>query len=142
MRSLAFGLAALLPVLSAAAPAVAQQSDTEYYTAYFYRLDQDKDGGFTLVDLQRISAKEFRRTDEDGDGTLSLAEYLYGIPVERQDVLARFTGRFRASDTDGDGAVTPEEDAAFCQRLVAAADANHDGVVSLDEYLAVGGGER
>ena len=138
MRSLAF----LLPLLFAVPPAVAQQSDTDYYTAAFYRLDQDKDGGFTLVDLQRISAKEFKRTDDDRNGTLSIDEYLYGIPAERQDVLVRFTARFRASDTDGDGAVTPEEDAAFCARLVAAADTDHDGVVTLAEYLAVSGGER
>lgn len=133
-------LATLLALL--AVPALAQQSDADYYTAYFNRLDQDKDGGFALADLQRISAKEFKRTDDDRNGTLSLDEYLYGIPAERQDVIDRFTGRFEASDADGDGDITPEEDAAFCQRLVAAADTNKDGMVTLAEYLAVNGGEQ
>ena len=138
MRRLAF--AALFAIT--AAPAFAQQSATDYYIATFNRLDQDKDGGFTLIDLQRISAKEFTRTDDNKNGTLSLDEYLYGIPADRQDVIARFTKRFKASDTDGDGQVTLDEDAAFCQRLVAAADKNSDGIVTLAEYLAVNAGEQ
>ena len=133
---------ALTLVACCTTPAFAQQSDTDYYTAYFNRLDQNKDGGFTLADLQRISAKEFKRTDDDKNGTLSLSEYLYGIPPARQDAIARFTKRFQASDTDGNGQVTLDEDAAFCQRLVAAADKNNDGVVTLAEYLAVNGGDQ
>lgn len=123
-------------------PAFAQQSDTDYYTAYFNRLDQNKDGSFTLADLQRISAKEFKRTDDNKNGMLSLSEYLYGIPPDRQDAIARFTKRFNSSDTDGNGEVTLDEDAAFCQRLVTAADKNNDGVVTLAEYLAVNGGDQ
>lgn len=125
-----------------AAPALAQQSDADYYTAYFNRLDQNKDGGFTLADLQRISAKEFKRTDDDRNGTLSLNEYLYGIPPDHPEAIARFTKRFKASDADGNGEVTLDEDAAFCQRVVAAADKNNDGVVTLAEYLAVNGGDQ
>ena len=138
MRHLAFIALLILPF----SPALAQQTDTTYYTTTFNRLDQDKDGGFTLIDLQRISAKEFKRTDDNKNGTLSLIEYLYGIPANRQDVVDRFTKRFKASDTDGDGQVTLDEDAAFCQRLVAAADKNSDGIVTLAEYLTVNGGEQ
>ena len=131
---------ALLTLL--AVPAMAQQGDADYYTAYFNRLDQDKDGSFTLSDLQRISAKEFKRTDDDKNGTLSLDEFVYGIPAARQDVLARFTKRFTASDADGNGEITPAEDDAYCRHLVEAADTDQDGKVTLPEYLAVNGGAQ
>jgi Ca2+-binding EF-hand superfamily protein len=133
-------LAAVLTLIGA--PAVAQQAETDVQSAerYFDRLDQKKQGFFTLADMQRIEGKTFTRTDEDKDGWLTLDEYNFGIPDERQDVIDRFTRRFRLADIDNSGEVSMAEYMAFCERVVAASDANQDGMVTKDEFIAAAGG--
>lgn len=121
-------IALLLPVA-----ALAQAPD--FRAAYFNRLDQRKTGGFTLQDLQRISAKEFKRIDDNKDGGLSLEEYTFGIPSSRQDAIDFFTARFKRSDYNGDGKVDFTEDQAYCVDLVTLADTNKDGIVTRDEFL-------
>jgi Ca2+-binding EF-hand superfamily protein len=125
----------LLAVLLSAGVAFAQ-SAPDFRGAYFNRLDQRKTGGFTLADLQRISAKEFKRIDDNKDGGLSLEEYTFGIPSERQDAIDFFTARFQRSDYNGDGKVDFTEDQAYCVDLVTEADTNKDGIVSRDEFMA------
>ena len=126
---------ALLALLLASGAAFAQNAP-DFRAAYFNRLDQRKTGGFTLADLQRISGKEFKRIDDNKDGGLSLEEYTYGIPPERQDAIDFFTVRFERSDYNGDGKVDFTEDQAYCVDLVTQADANKDGIVSRDEFLS------
>ena len=133
--------ACALAALVFAAPAVAQEeTDAQSAERYFDRLDQRKQGFFTLADMQRLEGKAFKRTDDDKDGTLTLSEYVYGIPDERQDVIDRFTKRFRLADADTNGRVTMDEYMAFCANVTAAADANQDGMVTKDEFVAVAGG--
>lgn len=130
--------------LFGAAPAPAQQPETAEQSAarYFDRMDQKKQGFFTLADMQRIEGKVFTRTDENKDGEMTLSEYNFGIPDEREDVIDRFTKRFRLADADTNGRVTMEEYMQFCANVVAAADANQDGMVTKDEFIAAtaGGG--
>jgi len=141
------GIALALPVLAcmltlSAVPGLAEtQSDAQSASAYFDRLDQNKDGGFTLADMQRIESKDFKRTDADQNGALSLDEYIYGIPPSRQDAITRYTKRFHLSDTDQNGRISMDEYMAFCARVVAAADLNKDGTVTRDEFLSVTTGE-
>lgn len=136
-RSTLFGLATLA-AFAIAAPALAQQTETDEQSAarYFERLDQKKQGFFTLADMQRIEGKVFKRTDLDKDGTMTLSEYTDGIPSERNDVLERFTHRFRLADADKSGRVTLDEYMQFCANVVAAADTNQDGMVTLEEFVA------
>jgi Ca2+-binding EF-hand superfamily protein len=124
-----------------AIPALAQEAETDAQSAerYFERLDQKKQGFFTLADMQRIEAKTFKRIDDNKDGELTLSEYNFGIPDERQDVIDRFTRRFRLADADNNGRVTMEEYMAFCAKVVAAADANKDGMVTKEEFIAAAG---
>ena len=129
-------LTALLLAAQAFLPAHALAQSPDFRAAYFNRLDQRKTGGFTLQDLQRISAKEFKRIDDNKDGGLSLEEYTYGIPASRQDAIDFFTARFKASDYNGDGKVDFTEDQAYCVDLVNRADLNKDGIVTRDEFLA------
>ena len=124
------------------APAVAQGTETDAQSAerYFDRLDQKKQGFFTLADMQRIEAKTFKRVDDNKDGELTLSEYNFGIPDDRQDVIDRFTRRFRLADADTNGRVTMDEYMAFCAEVVAAADTNQDGMVTREEFVAASGG--
>lgn len=129
---------ALGGVLFAAPAAPAQEPETDEQSAarYFERLDQKKLGYITLADMQRIEGKVFTRTDENKDGEMTLSEYNFGIPDEREDVIDRFTKRFRLADADTNGRVTMEEYMQFCANVVAAADANQDGKVTREEFIA------
>jgi hypothetical protein len=126
----------------ASTSAIAQQTETDADSAgrYFDRLDQKKLGFITLDDMQRIEAKTFKRTDDDKDGELTLSEYNFGIPDNRQDVIDRFTRRFRLADADNNGRVTMDEYMAFCAKVIDTADANQDGQVTRDEFIAAAGG--
>lgn len=123
----------------AAAPLSAAVAQSDFRSLYFKRLDQNKDGIVLLEDLQRIAAKEFRRTDENKDGAVTLDEYIFGIPSDRQDAIDFFTARFQRSDFNGDGKVDFNEDQSYCIDFVSRADANKDGGVTLDEFLALNG---
>jgi Ca2+-binding EF-hand superfamily protein len=128
------GLAAALVAM----PALAQQTETDAQSAerYFDRLDQKKQGFFTLADMQRIEGKAFKRIDLDKDGEFTLSEFTDGIPSDRQDIIDRFTRRFELADADGSGEVPLQEYMDFCARVVAAADANQDGMVTKEEFIA------
>lgn len=138
-------LVGLMLATSAFADIAAAQSvtDAQSALAYFNRLDQQKQGSFTLADMQRVEGKEFKRTDADHDGKLSLAEYVYGIPADRPDELRRYTRRFQLSDKNQDGFVSYDEYMEFCARVVTLADTNKDGVVTKEEFMAItnGGGQ-
>jgi len=140
-RIAAFAAAAILPLITASTAFAQEISNTQSAMAYFDRLDQQKKGSFTLADMQRIETKDFQRTDADHDGRLSLQEYIYGIPSDRQDVISRYTRRFQLSDENQDGYVTLAEYMQFCVRVVALADTNKDGVVTREEFMAVTIGE-
>lgn len=135
-------LAGALPIAALLGGTAMAQEMTEQQSAakYFERLDQKKQGFFTLADMQRIEGKVFVRTDLDKDGTMTLSEYNDGIPSEREDVIDRFTKRFRLADADTSGRVTLEEYMAFCANVVAAADTNQDGMVTLEEFVAATAG--
>lgn len=128
--------AAAILALSAPAAMAQELTDQESAERYFDRLDQKKQGFFTLADFQRIEGKAFIRTDDNKDGQLTLSEYNYGIPDDRQDVIDRFTKRFRMADADTNGRVTMEEYMQFCANVVAAADTNQDGMVTKEEFIA------
>jgi Ca2+-binding EF-hand superfamily protein len=133
-------------ILLGAATAMAQEQLTDQQSAekYFERLAQKKQGFFTVADMQRIEGKVFIRTDDNKDDQLTLSEYNYGIPDDRQDVIDRFTKRFRLADADTNGRVTMEEYMQFCANVVAAADTNQDGKVTKEEFVAasVGAGSE
>ena len=135
-------LFAVLFTAFAAVPALAQQTETDAQSAerYFDRLDQKKQGFFTLADMQRIESKTFTRTDDNKNGELTLSEYNFGIPDEREDVIERFTRRFRLADADTNGRVTMDEYMAFCVQVVGAADTNQDGMVTKEEFIAASSG--
>jgi Ca2+-binding EF-hand superfamily protein len=131
-------LAGLLAGLMLGPPALAQQMETDAQSAerYFQRLDQKKQGFFTLSDMQRIEGKAFNRIDLNKDGELTLSEFIDGIPSDRDDIIDRFTRRFELADADESGEVPLQEYMDFCARVVAAADTNQDGMVTKEEFVA------
>jgi EF hand len=138
MRGRSFFLAGLITALSAI-PALAQETDAQSADRYFDRLDQKKQGFFTLADMQRVEGKAFKRTDINRDGEFTLSEFIDGIPSDREDIIDRFTRRFRLADADDSGGVPLQEYMDFCARVVAAADANQDGMVTKEEFVAAAG---
>ncbi len=86
--------------------------------------------------MQRIEGKTFKRTDINQDGELTLSEFTDGIPSDREDIIDRFTRRFELADADDSGRVPMQEYMDFCARVVAAADANQDGMVTKEEFIA------
>lgn len=138
VQSLFAGLALIVAL---GAPAFAQEeTDAESAGRYFDRLDQKKQGFFTLADMQRVEGKTFKRTDDNKDGQLSLEEFNFGIPDDQEAILERFTRRFRLADADNDDRVTMDEYMAFCANVVAAADTNQDGMVTREEFVAASSG--
>jgi Ca2+-binding EF-hand superfamily protein len=123
-------------VLLVSGAALAQETDAQSAERYFDRLDQKKQGFFTLADMQRVEGKAFKRIDIDKDGELTLSEFTDGIPSDRQDIIDRFTRRFELADADDSGEVPLQEYMDFCARVVAAADANQDGMVTKEEFIA------
>ena len=135
MRVRQLFFAGLVTALSSI-PALAQETDAQSAERYFDRLDQKKQGFFTLADMQRVEGKAFKRIDINKDGELTLSEFTDGIPSDHQDVIDRFTRRFELADADDSGEVPLQEYMDFCARVVAAADANQDGMVTKEEFIA------
>ena len=139
MRVRQLFFASLVTALSSI-PALAQETDAQSAERYFDRLDQKKQGFFTLADMQRVEGKAFKRIDIDNDGEITLSEFTDGIPSDRQDIIDRFTRRFELADTDDSGDVPMQEYMDFCARVVTAADANQDGMVTKEEFIAASSG--
>jgi len=121
-----------------AGPAAAADADADRQSAlhWFDLLDADHDGKLTLDEARNLLQRRFARIDADGDGSLTLEEYLYGLPKNRTDEAKRWTGRFTAMDADRDQRVTLQEEIAFVQRVIRNTDANHDGVLTREEFEA------
>ena len=64
----------------------------------------------------------------------------FGIPDDQDAIIERFTRRFRLADADDNGRVTLDEYMAFCTNVVAAADSNQDGMVTREEFIAASSG--
>lgn len=138
VQSLFAGLAF---VLALGVPAFAQEeTDAESAGRYFDRLDQRKQGFFTVADMQRVEGKTFKRTDDNKDGQLTLEEFNFGIPDDQEAIIERFTRRFRLADADDNGRVTMDEYMTFCANVVATADTNKDGMVTREEFIAASSG--
>jgi Ca2+-binding EF-hand superfamily protein len=117
----------------AVAPSDRAQADARA-KAWFTPHDRDRDGFLTVDEVAGYESKAFRREDLDGDGRISVDEFLTGIPSE---LIERYRKRFTQMDANGDGYLTLDEVDGYYRRILQAADRNGDGKVSLDEWLAV-----
>ncbi len=137
-------LPALLVLASIAASAAAARADSPAagaQTNWFKVHDRDGDGYITFDEVMSYEQKQFKRADKNGDGKLSLREFVAGVPQDQPDEVQRYYRRFTAMDADHDGFVTPDEMTTFYRFLLKTSDTNGDGYVSLQEWLGATEGE-
>lgn len=111
MNPAAPAVAAALALALAAAPAAAQVAAT---SEYLERMDTDGDGRVSLDEYLDWMGYAFDRMDRNGDGVLSADELPggRGKPVTRAGHRARLTDRFNRQDANGDGFLDARELAA------------------------------
>jgi len=92
----------------AAAGAQAQVTDSN---EYLKRMDTDGDGRVSLGEYLAWMSYAFDQRDRNHDGTLSADELPggRGKPVTRADHVATLTERFRKQDANGDGYLSAKE---------------------------------
>jgi Ca2+-binding EF-hand superfamily protein len=143
MRSIFAGLLALVlfPMLFPAEAALADSTAVGSATNWFKSHDRNKDGYLTADEVIGYELKLMKRADTDGDGKLSLSEFIAGVPPDQPEEVDRYRRRFTAMDADHDGFATPDEATTFYRFLLKTSDTNADGYVSLEEWLGATAGE-
>ncbi len=91
-----------------AGAASAQVTDSN---EYLKRMDSDGDGRVSLSEYLAWMSYAFDQRDANADGVLSANELPggRGKPVSRTDHIATLTARFRKQDANGDGYLSAKE---------------------------------
>jgi len=95
-------------LLLCAGTAHAQVTDSN---EYLKRMDNDGDGRVSLTEYLAWMSYAFDQRDRNGDGVLSADELPggRGKPVTRADHIAILSERFRKQDANGDGYLSAKE---------------------------------
>jgi len=103
----------LLTALSCAIAAASVQA-VDSTGNYLQRMDRDGDGRVSLDEYLAWMSYAFDARDLDHDGVLSPAELPggHGKPISRAQHQATLTARFRKQDSNGDGYLSARELAA------------------------------
>ncbi|MDQ1091142.1 Ca2+-binding EF-hand superfamily protein [Xanthomonas sacchari] len=101
-------------ILIAAGIADAQAQAIDSTASYLQRMDRNGDGRVSLDEYLAWMSYAFDARDRDHDGVLSPAELPggRGPPITRAQHLATLSARFRKQDTNGDGYLSARELAA------------------------------
>ncbi|KRG46875.1 calcium-dependent protein kinase 21 [Stenotrophomonas panacihumi] len=78
---------------------------------YLKRMDTDGDGRVSLAEYLAWMSYAFDQRDRNGDGVLSADELPggRGKPVTREEHIATLTARFKKQDANGDGWLSAKE---------------------------------
>ena len=121
----AFGTMAILP-----ATAFAMEPYLPKTPKAFSKTDVDANGKITSAELTPKADQRFDRYDADRNGEVTPAE----IDAALQKAMERRRDRIMAIlDVNKDGKVSRAELEGSVEKLLAAADADHDGGVTLEE---------
>lgn len=108
-------------------------------TAYFDRLDANKDGAVTAEEMVVYRHKRFTEIDANGDGKITKEEFMAYSPKARAtsakstDTKSTDTKATDTKATDAKATKAAERKAKYFERL----DANKDGAIGGDEWDAV-----
>ncbi len=99
---------ALLFLLAASLPAIAQVEDTN---AYLQRMDSDGDGRVSPDEYLQWMLYAFDKMDRNGDGVLQADEQPggRGKPISREEQRQVILARFARQDANGDGYLSARE---------------------------------
>ena len=130
MSKFTFVLALMGGMAAVPAVALAMEPYLPKSPKVFSKLDADSNGRITLAEIQPKAEKRFLRMDGDKNGVVTTAEIdaalNRALELRRKRILA-------ALDKDANGSITKSELDTFVETLLAAADADHDGGVTLEE---------
>lgn len=130
MTRLTLAIALLGSMAIVPATALAMEPYLPRTAKSFGKADVDTNGKITSAELAPRASKRFERLDADRSGAVSVAE----IDVALQKSLERRKARIMADlDANRDGQVSRAELDAAVDRLITAADLDHDGGVTLEE---------
>lgn len=130
MKTFATTLALLAGIT--AVPALAMEPYLPKSPKAFGKTDTDGNGKVTAAELQPFAEKRFARLDADRNGDVTVTE----IDAALTRALERRRDRILAKlDADRNGAISRQELDRYMDQMVAAADGNHDGGLSLDEAI-------
>jgi hypothetical protein len=130
MKRIAITLALLCGF--AAVPALAMEPYLPKTPKAFGKADNDGNGKVTAAELKPLAEKRFKRLDKDGNGAVTEAE----IDAALLKAMENRRGRILAKlDADKNGTITRAELDGFVETIVAAADGDHDGGLTLEEAL-------
>lgn len=130
MTRFAFAFALMAGVAIAPAPGHAMEPYLPRTAKSFGKVDADQNGKVTAAEIAPLAEKRFTRLDGDKNGSVSSAEIdrALKLAVERRRdrILARL-------DADKDGVITRAELDRSVEAMVAAADGDKNGGLSLEE---------
>jgi len=114
VRRSSFMAALVLLIVLSGATAMASAQGVDTTGGYLQRMDRDGDGRVSLDEYLAWMSYAFDARDLDHDGVLSPAELPggRGKPVTRAQHQATLTARFRKQDSNGDGYLSARELAA------------------------------
>lgn len=123
-------------------PALAQHSgalnsEDASLKLMFQQIDVDRNGLISQFEAQRNSKYHFGLSDKNKDGILDSEEYIAGFEFYKEPQQTEEIQKFLdKNDLDGDGKITQYENMTANKMIFKSLDANNDGNITLEEFIA------